>query len=315
MAIYRTGGDAADERIRAASAAVAERERLRRLRAAVYTDVQLARVNVDELAAALTAEQRDVERFRGGVWAFVYGVFRDRDARLAEEEREATEAAARHEEAVAARDELERQLGELDERLTALTGAEAEARAAREAKQAALLAGDTPAAAELRATLEELGRVDDERRQLEEAAAVGDELSSGFHRLGELLATARSRARSDRWGDDGGTSWWTERAVQDARGLLGLIDGRMAVFRRELADVGMTFEAPGVDLDPERIGGWIEHLFRNVLEDTIEAAQLETTQTARALDAVLGVLRQRSAAVDRRRTALANARDERIDPA
>jgi hypothetical protein len=310
MAIYRTGGDAADERIRAASAAVAERERLRRLRGALYTDVQLARVNVDELAAALSAEQRDVERFRGGVWAFVYGVFRDRGARLAAEEREATAAAARHEEAVAARDELERQLGEVDERLTALAGAEAEAKAAREAKQTALLAGDTPVAAELRATLEELGRVDDERRQLDEAVAVGDELETSFLRLGELLATARSRARND----DGSTGWWTEQAVEDSRGLLGLIDGRMTVFRRELADVGMTFEAPGVDLDRERLGGWIEHLFRNVLDDTIEAAQLETAQTVRALGAVLGVLRQRSAAVERRRTALANARDHHIDP-
>jgi hypothetical protein len=315
MAIYRSGGDAADERIRAASAAVAERERLRRLRAALYTDVQLARARVDELAAALTAEQRDVEHFRGGVWAFVYGVFRDREARLAEEEREATEAAARHEEAVASRDELERQLGELDDRLVSLDGAEVEAKAAREAKQAALLAGDTPTAAGLRATLEELGRADDERRQLEEAAAVGDDLARGFAKLGELLATARSRARSDRWSEDAGTSWWTERAIQDSRGLLGLIDGRMAVFRRELADVAMTFEAPGVELGEARFGGWIEHLFSNVTEDAIDAAQLETAQTARALDAVLAVLRERASGVERRRTALANARDDHIDPA
>jgi hypothetical protein len=314
MAIYRSGGDAADERIRAASAAVAERERLRRLRAALYVDVQLARARVDELAAALTGERRDVERLRGGVWAFVFGVFRDREARLAAEEREAAEAAARHEEAVAARDELERRLGEIDERLIGLDGAEAEAKAARAAKQAALLAGDTPAAEELRATLEELGRVDDERRQLEEATAVGDELAKGFLRLGELLATARSRARAA-GSDEGGGAWWTERAVEDARGLLGLIEGRMAVFRRELADVGMTFEAPGVDLDPVRLGGWIEHLFRNVVEDTIDAAQLETAQTTQALAAVLTVLRQRSAEVERRRTALANARDDHIDPA
>src|SRR5262245_50946268 len=101
--MYRIPMTTADERIRTAHATISQRTHLRNLRAGLVVDEERAERETSELAKLLAEEQRDVERYDRGVWAFLYGVFADREARLSKEQREAVEAEARYKEATANR--------------------------------------------------------------------------------------------------------------------------------------------------------------------------------------------------------------------
>src|SRR5689334_21087830 len=93
--VYRTPVTEADERLRAALAANAERDRLIKIREALGPDLSEAVAEATKLEAKLEDEQRDVRRYEKGVWAFLYDIFADRQARLTKEQREAAEAETR----------------------------------------------------------------------------------------------------------------------------------------------------------------------------------------------------------------------------
>ena len=59
------------------------------LRAALIRDVEAAAHAAEQQGAALVDEQRDVERYTGGLWAFLYGLVADVESRLTKEQLEA----------------------------------------------------------------------------------------------------------------------------------------------------------------------------------------------------------------------------------
>jgi hypothetical protein len=188
--MYRASLPEADTKIRAAHAALAERTRLTAIREALAPDLAEAETDADKLAKTLAAEQKDVRRYESGVWAFLYDVFADREARLTKEQREAVEAETRHQEAVTMRDRLREEVASLGTRIAALQSADADLAAARAGKQVLLVAGGGPAAAELDAITEALGSADAQGRAIDEALDAGTKAHTALAQLAETLASA-----------------------------------------------------------------------------------------------------------------------------
>ena len=314
---YRTGGDELDERIRAASAALAERGRLARRVAHLHNELAEAEARVAELAARLDAERRDVARYATGVWAWLYDLFADGAARVEREEREAVEAALRHDEACALRDRLAAELREVEARAATLEGAAQELLAAREAKQAQLIASGDPRGEELAEVVAALGRADAERAALDEAVRAGELAEAAIARLAETLASARNWGTADLLSDSLLVSWAKREKLDAAHQLAAAAQADLAVFQRELADVGATLDAElGALAEHHRfLDTWFDNLFSDLsVQSRIAGAQETTARVARMVDERLADLRTRVHAVEARRLELERARADRLTP-
>jgi hypothetical protein len=193
--MFRNDSGPADDRIRAARAAVAERTRLLKLRQGL----------VEEIVAA---ERRHADA-------------------------EPDDVGAR-----AIRDHLAGRVVELDRRLEALSGADAELATACDAKRQLLAGSETPAGRELEGITEQLGECDAEAKAVDEAIAAGDEVRGD---LARFVATT--------------TGVIDHAKLRKARVLLGQVEARLAVFQRELLDVGSTLEVDLGEL-PEPRSWW-----------------------------------------------------------
>lgn len=301
--MYREQLSAADDQLRAAHAAIGERDRLTHLRAALATELDDASKYADELSAKLADEQKDVERYQGGVWAFLYNVVADREARLSKEQREAHEAEVRYCEAVGARDRIRDEVASLDTRLAALESADADLAAARAGKQSLLVQAGGPAADELNAINEGLARIDSDGLALDEAIDAGGKALEALSRLAEVLGSARNWGIADMFSDSLFTSWVKRERLDSARGIAGEAQGAINVFRKELGDVGAALEAEVSALaDHHRfVDTWLDNIFSDVaVQSRIEQAQQTTSTVVTEIGTKLVQLRaQRQKMIDR----------------
>ncbi len=302
--MYRTSVTAADERLRAAIAALAEAERLVGLRAALIRDVEAAAHAAEQQGAALVDEQRDVERYTGGLWAFLYGLVADVESRLTKEQLEAAQAEVLHRETVAVRDRLHQEVLAVSARLEASRDAPRELAAARAGKAAELLASGGPRAEELVAFDEQLGRADSEALAIDEAFAAGHRVLGSLGHLTRLLASVID--------DSEHAASRAERHRFDAASYIsGAVQSELLVFQRELADVGWHLPLPTSLLD-ER--GWFTSnwMVSLVSEHTAHVRVRNSQRTVfavqDAVEAGLQEMKVRRAALHERATALLEQR-------
>ena len=315
--MYRTPVTAADERLRAALAAHADRAHLINVRTALTPDLTEADAELVKLEAKLAAEQRDVRRYERGVWAFLYDVFADRSARLTKEQREAAEAEARYAECVALRDRLREEVTSLGARIDALAGADAELAAARAAKHAAVVEFGGPAAEELSALTTQLEAIEAEVRSIDEALAAGDRAHGTLTRLVEVLSSARNWGAADIMTDSFFVSWAKRSRLDEANNLAGVAQADMTVFRRELGDVGvgLVAEIEGLANHHRFLDTWFDNIFSDFsVQNRIVEAQSTTSTALENVSAVLGQLRARRATVLDRGEQLSKQRLDVIEP-
>ena len=316
--MYRIQATAADERIRAARAALAERERLVAMRDALAADVAEAERERGALAAKCAEEQRDVERYDHGVWAFLYGLFKDREARLTKEQLEAAAAETKLLEATSAcvrlREEVERIVG----RIAALASADGELAAARAAKQLLLAEMGSPSAAELDGIAHELATGDAEGQALDEALAAGDRAMASLARLLEVLGSARNWGTFDILSDSMLASWAKRERLDEARGIAGAAQAELTVLARELGDVGIALDSELASLaDHHRfIDVWFDNIFSDLsVQSRIRDAVDTTQRTLAQVSEKVGQLRGRRGQLAARAAELTAARDRLLDPA
>lgn len=315
--MYRVAISEHDERIRAAVTAQDERDHLVRVRADLASDLAMAESRVSELAASLAEEERDVARYERGVWAFLYDVFADREARLTREQLEAAAAAARLTEAKAARDRLREECAALDSRIAAHADVDTQLAAARTAKHAALIASGSPAGEELERIAEELGRLDSHRQATDEALAAGAKAQDLLVRLAAALASAHSWGTVDIWTDSALVSWAKRDKLDEARGIAGQAQAALLVFQRELADVGVALDAQVGDLaDHHRfLDVWFDNIFSDFsVQSRIAEAQDTTTQAKTRVAQSIEWLRAQKASFDARVAELTAMRDRHLEP-
>lgn len=316
--MYRTQATAADERIRAARAAVAERDRLAAMRDALAADVAEADRERGELATQVAKEQRDVERYDHGVWAFLYGLFKDREARLTAEQTEAAAAEAKLLEANTACTRLRQELDRITNRIAELAAADGELAAARAAKQQLLAELGAPAAAELDGIAHELAAADAETRALDEALAAGDRAVLALGRLLEALGSARSWGTFDILSDSVLASFAKRQKLDEARGIAGAAQAELILFERELADVGVALDTELASLaDHHRfLDVWFDNIFSDLSVQSRIGDAIDTTQrTLQQASERVGQTRRRHHQLAERTAELLTARERLLDPA
>ena len=305
MTSYRQSTTEADDRIRAALAAIAERARLVGIRDALAPDLAEIEADTAKLERALAREQKDVRRYEKGVWAFLYDVFADREARLTKEQHEAMAAETRHAEASAARDRLREEISSLGQRIAVLASADTELAVARELKRSALIVIGGPAAAELDGITSQVAAIDADLRAVDEAIAAGQRAQGAVGQLAAVLRSASNWGSADILIGAFFISWTKRNKLDEARSLAGMAQGELSVFRRELGDVvGVALVTEIQELaDHHRfLDVWIDNIFSDFsVQGRIEKAE---ATTGFALDqvnhSVAALMQRRTTLVDRR---------------
>lgn len=309
---------AADEAIRAAAAAKAEQERVISLRNALLPELIQAENEVSRLIGLLGAEQRDVKRYEEGVWAFLYDLFADREARLSKEQQEVAAVELRHQEAVVLRDRLKEETAQLNLRIGEIGDTRGALDRARDLKESALRAeGDGPLSRQLAALRDEAVRLQAERRALEESIVAGDRARAALIALSDILRSARNWGAADLFGGGMFTSAVKHEKLADARVRAGDAQAELIVFQRELSDVGVVLDTQ-VAVASER-GAFLDVWFDNIFSDAavqsrIEAALDSTTSALELVELRLLQIRTRLATLAARLAELALQRERLLEP-
>lgn len=294
---------ALDQELRAAAAAAAERSRLERRHAALTDELGTAQLALDELAARLAAESRDVARYQHGVWGALYGVFADRGARLDKERREAAEAALRHDEGLLRRDRLAGELAATRDRLRSLADAPARLERLLAAREHAVRTAGGPAAAALARFAEQLAALDADVKETDEAIAAGEQARDALDHLLRGLSSAREWGAVDVMTDSFLVSMIKRDHLDDARTHAGDAQARLLVFQRELGDVGRALDGVIELADHHR---FLDTFFDNLFSDLSVQSRIVESQASvgRTHDAVTrqlrGLAERRHALLERR---------------
>ncbi|HEY5936588.1 MAG TPA: hypothetical protein VIU61_18190 [Kofleriaceae bacterium] len=316
MTSYRQSTTEADDRIRAALAAVAERARLVGIRDALAPDLAEIEADTAKLERALAREQKDVRRYEKGAWAFLYDVFADREARLTKEQHEAMAAETKYAEASAARDRLREEISSIGQRIAALDGADTELTAARAQKRSALIAIGGPAAEELDGITSQVAAIDADLRAVDEAIAAGQRAQAAVGQLATVLRSASNWGTADILTGAFFISWTKRNKLDEARSLAGTAQGELTVFRRELADVGvgLVTEIEGLADHHRFLDVWFDNIFSDFsVQGRIEKAEATTGTALDQVNHALAALMQRRATLVDRREQLLEQRVQLIE--
>lgn len=236
--------------------ALVEHQNVAHARDLLARDVAAEDQRVQQLTAELMRERRDVEELTRGVLGFLASLALADE--VEREQREAMEAEVRLREALTSRDGLRAQLASLDARLAARSRAQLEAdlRAAREAKEAALLEYGGPESAQLQDLAIRIESIDIELVPLEDAVTTGSAAIAGLSQILTLLD--RARAAPDRGADH----------VNEAKGIVGDTQARITLFQRAVDalaapdDVTPPYANAISDEDRQPFAdAWIKRLF------------------------------------------------------
>lgn len=291
----------ADQRLRAATAALADHDRLRQGRDRLAHDVRTAEHNVHLLSAELAREQRDVHDLSTGVMGFLASLAMTGE--LEREQREAAEAGIRLREGMAWFESLRAQLIALDTRLSSppREALEAEVVAARAAKESMLRELGAPGGAALIDLGVRIESIDIELVPLEDAVTAGTAAAE------KLFAVVDVLGRSD---------------AAPAKGLVGDAQAKLSVFHRaveQLAapdDTRPPFSSSISDDDRSPwVDPWLKRLFASGDRGT-RIAEARTSVLARLtrLKEQLEPVRVRRDELAARRSELASQYDRVLEP-
>lgn len=263
--------DPADELIRVARDAVAERDRLVRSREALVRELAAAQDAVGELSERLVRERADVDRIANA--GFLFELIFDRDARLSKEQHALARAAAEHGEAVSLRDGLRGQLAALDQRLAELAGSDAVLADARVAKRRAIAA--TPSGTQLAAITEQLAANRARLPAFDDAIAAGERARAELGSLVVILKNASEEAsrESPRY-----------EHLANAGGRMGRVQAELNAFERTLAEVGIPLEVHLATI-PEHPTSWWDRIWTPAEQE--HAIQMRVVSALTAMYAVL----------------------------
>jgi hypothetical protein len=306
--MYRQGLGELDARISAARAAMARRAKLERTLAATREERETLELGLATLAGALDKEQKDVDRLEGkGLAALFHAMLGSKEERLDTERQELLAARLAHEQAAAELARIaEREAATIAE-MAALEGAE-QARAELLAeKQAWLEKHGGPAAEELFAMAEEIGRLEALLGEIDEASAQGNQARTHLDSMRRSLSGAQSWGVLDMFGGGFMATSVKHDRIDEAKARLP--DAQVAIreFQRELEDVEMQI---AIDLDIESFSRFADHFFDGLIFDWRVQNKIK-----RSYESVVHALAQVSGALERlekERAPLARRRDAMI---
>jgi hypothetical protein len=292
-----------EDRVRAITAKLAEREHLLRVRAVLAEDVANEEKRVQQLAVELQWERNDVLRLTTGVMGFLETILAG-DGALEKEKREAAEAEARLREAQGSLDALRQQVRDVEARLAQLVPAQLEAElvAARAAREAALLRSGSQAGIALQDIAIRIESIDIELVPLADAVVAGD---AAFKALAEILAVL-----------DAVTTRTAELRDNQAKALAGDAQAKIQIFHRALAEVATSSFEDRLDIDPTDAtfaDAWVKGLFgKGTREERIAKARAPMVTRIERIGALLEPMRTRHDDLAKRRAQLLAEREKLI---
>lgn len=280
----------ADQRLRAATAALADHDRLRQGRDRLAQDVRTAEHNVQLLTAELAREQRDVQDLTTGVMGFLASLAMTGE--LEREKREAAEAGIRLREGQAWFESLRAQLLALDTRLSSppREALEAEIVAARAAKEGQMRQMGGAGGNQLLDIGIRVESIDIELVPLEDAVAAGTNADAKLYGVLDVLQREGANPPKGLVGDAQAAINVFHRAVDQ----LSVPDDAHPPFSAEISD---DDRAPWVD-------AWLKRLF-GTSDRTTRLHEAKSAMGSR-----LARLREQLAPVQARRDELAARRAE-----
>lgn len=292
---------AVDNRLRAATTALAEHDHLAHSRPHLQKSVADAAHQVHLLRAELAREQRDVKDLTTGVMGFLTSLAMTGE--LEREQREAHEAAVRLQEGTAIHDAHAAQLAMLDNRLASPPRAAlvAEVAAAREAKEAAMKHLGAPGGAALLDIAIRIESIDIELVPLEDAVAAGMTASGKLFAVLDMFDLHSTTPPKAMVGEAGAAVTAFHRAVDE----LAASDDAREPFNRTISEEDRQ---PWVD-------SWLKQMF-GAGERFARVSEAKATLLARKLrlEAQLAPVKARRDELAMRRDHLQHEHDRLLDP-
>lgn len=288
-----------EERFQAATAAIAEREHLVRVRDMLSHDVDNEQRKVTQLAAELKFEEADVARLTTGIMGFIETIL-SADGQLDKEKREVLEAQARLTEAQHYLDSLRAQVRTIDARVAMLDPAQlaAELAAARDAREEALVRSNTPAGAALQDIAIRIESIDIELVPLADAVAAGE---AAFQALAKIIGTLDAVAANQ-----------FTFGSKPAESLAGDAQAKLVGFHRALGEIASASFDDRPDLDASDTtfaDAWVKGLFaKGSREQRLAAARAPMVARIERVGAIMTPLRGRRDELAARRLALVEER-------
>lgn len=288
-----------DDRIRAVTTALAERDHLTRVRALLKQDIANEEKRVEQLALELRHERADVERMTTGVMGFLNELITPA-AVLAEEQRQVVQAQARLVEAQGGLQQLRKQLAEIEAKLHDLSRQQldVELAAARAAKEEMLLRSGTSTAAELQDIAIRIESIDIELVPLADAVAAGN---GAFEALRHLLALLDGAASVD---------------TKQAKALAGEAQAKVVHFARALSDVATADFSSPLEVAPADLAfadAWTQLLTaRRSPQERAQSARADMVARIERIAALLAPLRARHGDLAARRLQLVSAKQQLV---
>jgi len=290
-----------DQRLRAATTALAEHDHLRQAWALLEQDVRAAAHRAQLLTAELAREQRDVHDLSTGVMGFLASLAMTGE--LEREKREAAEAGIRLREGQAVHDGLRAQLAALEARIAspAREALEAEVAAARAAKEAAMRDLGAPGGAALLDLEIGIESIDIELVPLEDAVAAGTAAAAKLFEVVDVLG---------------------RHGAAPAKGLVGDAQARITVFQRAVDQLTVPDDtrppfASAISDDDRApwVDTWLQQLFGSGdREARLAGARTALLGRLTRLKTQLEPVQARRDELAARRAALVRQHDQLVDP-
>jgi hypothetical protein len=285
----------------AASAAVRRLESATRRHDELMARRDELRALRDELSAALTGEQRDVERLEGRSLTRVVAALRgSRDEALARERAEADAARYRLAEAEGLLTVVQRELDAAQAVLAGLAGAPGAYAAALAYRERELSESGDERGRRLTTLAAERGRLSAELTEIAEARQAARDAADGLAEVADILGSASGWSTYDTFFGGGAiASAIKDDKLDQAAGAAARADELLAVLRTELADVAeLTPTAPQLPLDG--LTRFADIWFDNIFTDFAVRSRIQDAQAsvARADDLVAGVQDRLAARAD-----------------
>ena len=304
-----------DARLRQLQEQLQTQKSLEAKRAALETQCEQLRAQVQQLEKQMRSEQADVERLnRASLTAMLAALLGNKEERLDKEKAEAYAARVKYDAASMQLQQAEADLQYMLAQLRELTGSAQEYDKVLAQKAQAIQTSGSAAARQLFTMDHELLRLQGEQKELTEAIAAGAQAKETVARILSSLDSAEG------WGvlDVAGGGIWSDIAkhghLDDAQAEVETLQKQLQRFQTELADV--TIHAD-LKISVDGFMRFADYFFDNFFTDwtvldQIQEARSRVEQTQQEVDALLSYLRNQSSSTQQQMSALQAQRDDLI---
>ncbi|MDO5535020.1 MAG: hypothetical protein Q4F65_10260 [Propionibacteriaceae bacterium] len=303
-------------RLQAAVERRAEADRLRRSLDTAERQAGDAAQRLADAEAALQREQADVERLEGLSWTRIMSAVRgERDVDLAREQAQARAAQLQVDAARRVADETRAAADELQRSLRQLGPVEDEYRRALADQTAHLSATDTTVGPRLTEVADQLGRLEAETRELDEARAAGADALAALHSAQEYLQKAKDWSTADTFFGGGLLSDLAKYdRLDQVSSHLERADAALTRYGRELGDVRLA-AVEGVNISG--VAATFDFFFDNIVSDwatlrRVTAASDRVRDLIRAVESTQASLHARLQGLAGDRATLTHERDHLV---